>query len=79
MGQRVFLVKDRIQLIGDERDFVVPVKSRREVLSWCKKMGIQVEQPLNKDNRHIANHYFDVDLWRVKDDTQRLWFQIKWA
>ena len=76
--QKVFLTRDRIQLVSDERDFVVPVAQRREVLRWSRQAKVDVERPLNKDNQNLCAHYFGVDLWRVKDEQQRSWFALKW-
>lgn len=78
-NQKVFLTRNRIQLIGDARDFVVPVKHRAEVLHWSRQTNIEVECPLNKDNQYLCEHYFGVDMWRVKEEQQRLWFALKWA
>jgi len=77
--QKVFAVKDRLQLLGDPRDIAVPVAQYKEVVQWCKRMRIKAEIPLNRDNKHIAEHYFGLHLWRVQDDEQRVWFALKWA
>ena len=78
-NQKVFLTKNRFQLIGDYRDFAIPVELRKEVLRWSKQAKISVERPLNKDNRYLCEHYFGVDLWRVRDERQRLAFILKWT
>ena len=78
-NQKVFLTKNRFQLIGDYRDFAIPVELRKEVLRWSKQAKISIERPLNKDNRYLSEHYFGVDLWRVKNDEQRLWFALRWS
>lgn len=79
MDQKVFCRKDDIVLRGDPRDIMLPAQYKLAVLSWCRKNGIVAECPLNKDNQHLARDYFGVNLWRVKDDKQRLLFILKWS
>jgi hypothetical protein len=79
MGQKVFITRDKYTLMSDERDFVIPVKHRMEVIEWCQQFDIKAEIPLDELNRHLTHTYFGVDLWRVKDDEQRLMFALKWS
>lgn len=79
MADRIFIQKDRLTLRGDERDIMLPAQYRPAVLKWCRRNRIQIECPLNKDNEHIARHYFGVNLWRIRDEQQRMWFMLKWS
>lgn len=78
MGTKVFMERNGFTLQSDERDFVVPVEHRVQVKQWCQQTGVVVESPLSKDNRKIVEDYFEVDLWRVRDDEQRMWFSLRW-
>lgn len=77
--RKVFLVKDRVELSGDSRDVVVSCQYRKQVINWCKKNNIGVEFALHKEHQYIAEEYFEVDLWRVRDDQQRALFALRWA
>jgi hypothetical protein len=79
MGIKTFLKKSEAQLQSDERDFVLPCDQRSSVLSWCQKMGIQIESPLDRENRDLCEHHFRVDLWRIRDDDQRALFILRWS
>ncbi len=79
MAEKIFMERDRLVLRGDDRDFMLPVQYRMAVLRWCRLNGIDVETPLNKDGEHIAQQYFGVNLWRVRDEKQRAWFALKWS
>lgn len=79
MAERIFMERDRLTLRGDDRDIMLPAESKKAVLKWCRRNRIQIECPLNKDNEQIARHYFGVNLWRVKDEQQRMWFMLKWS
>jgi hypothetical protein len=78
-NQKVFVVKDGLQLRGDPRDIAIPADQYKEVVKWCKKMKVKAEIPLSRDNKNIAEYYFGMHLWRVQDEKQRVWFAMKWA
>lgn len=77
--RKVFLVKDHVELSGDSRDVVVSCQYRKQVIKWCKKNNISVEFAIHENNRYIAEEYFEVDLWRIRDDQQRALFVLRWA
>lgn len=79
MAEKIFMERDRLTLRGDDRDIMLPAQYKLAVLSWCRKNHINIECPLNKDNEHIARHYFGMNLWRIKDEKQRMWFRLKWT
>jgi hypothetical protein len=79
MAEKIFMERDRFILRGDDRDIMLPAQYKMAVLSWCRKNNIDVELPLNKDNEHIAKHYFGVNLWRIRDEQQRAWFALRWS
>ena len=57
-------------LFGDERDIAVPYSKRQEVYEWCVANKISVEYQVTLSG---------VDVWRVRDDQQRMWFNMRWA
>ena len=79
MAEKIFMKRDKFILLGDDRDIMLPAQLKKSVLSWCKKNSINVETPLNKDNEHIARHYFGVNLWRVQNEQHRMWFMLRWG
>lgn len=70
VGQKVFAVKGRVQLVGDQRDIAVGSAYRRDVWDWCNANHIEVEY------QGTLSH---IDLWRVRDEQQRMWFLLRWA
>jgi hypothetical protein len=75
MGTRVFAQRGDFRLVGDECDVMVDWHQRMEVWDWCDEHGIDIEY---SDSAHISK-YFGVDLWRVKDERQRVLFILKWG
>lgn len=57
-------------LMADERDIAVPYTSRQAVYEWCGTNKITVE---------YQGTLGGVDVWRVRDDQQRVWFTMRWA
>lgn len=70
MATKVFAEKGRVRLIGDERDIGVATRYRNDVLTWCDTNNI--------DFIHQGN-LAGVDVWRVKDERQRVMFALKWS
>ena len=79
MAEKIFMTRDRFTLRGDDRDIMVPAQYKSSVLRWCRKNKIDVECPLSKDHQDIVKHYFGVNLWRIRNDQQRMWFIMRWA
>jgi hypothetical protein len=75
MGTKVFARRGEFELIGDERDVMVDWHRRMEIWAWCDENGIDIEY---SDSAHITKH-FGVDLWRIKDEQQRVLFILKWG
>lgn len=75
MGTRIFAkLSSGAELIGDERAIPVKWNVRHEVRDWC------VENSINaKYSGTGSSLAFDVDLWRVKDERQRMLFLLKWG
>lgn len=78
-NKKVFCSKDDIELIGDERDVILPIQYKMEVLNWCRKNNVIVELPMDKENEELAFLYFGVNLWRIKNDKQRMLFILRWS
>lgn len=70
MGQKVFAVKGRFQLMGDQRDIGVGSAYRKDVWDWCNANHIELE---------YQGTLAHTDLWRVRDEQQRMWFLLKWT
>ena len=54
----------------DSRDIPLSSYIRQEVWDWSEKQGIQLE-----------GHQYNInglDVWRVRDDRQRMLFLLKW-
>ena len=70
MGTRVFAVKGRVQLVGDQRDIAVDAGQRLAVWDWCHQNNITPE---------YQGTLAHTDLWRVRDEGQRVMFLLRWA
>ena len=76
MGTKVFADRAGFKLTGDERDIAVNWQKRHEVRDWCSVNNIRVEF---NDKNTVSGKFFGVDLWRVKDEQQRMLFLLKWG
>lgn len=76
MGTKVFLERKGLALVSDERDVMVPHTELHKVITWCEQTGIIAEQVSTSPTTQSA---FGVDLWRVRNDEQRMWFTLRWA
>jgi len=56
-------------LMGDEKDVAVSYSKRQEVYEWCGANKITVE---------YQGSLAGVDVWRIRDDQQRMWFTLRW-
>lgn len=70
MGTRVFAEKGRVRLIGDERDIGIVSNYREDVWAWCDANNINLE---------YQGTLGKMDLWRVRDERQRVAFLLRWA
>lgn len=70
MASKIFAEKGRVKLVGDSRDIAVPYDRRNQVWNWCQENDISVT---------YEGSLGGIDLWRVKNDEQRLWFTLRWA
>lgn len=70
VGQKVFAVKGRVQLVGDQRDIAVDVGQRLAVYDWCVRNDIELE---------YQGTLAHTDLWRVRDERQRVMFLLRWS
>lgn len=57
-------------LMGDDRDIAVPYSRRQAVYTWCGQNGITVE---------YQGTLGGTDVWRVRDEQQRVAFLLKWS
>lgn len=72
MGTKVFAKRDGLELISDDRDIAVDWQLRHKVWDWCEDNHIDVRYQGSRT-------YFAIDLWRVKDEKQRVLFLLKWG
>lgn len=57
-------------LMGDSRDIAVPYDQRQAVWDWCEANKITVE---------YQGTLYNTDLWRVRDEQQRVMFMLRWS
>lgn len=79
MQQKVFMEYGNLKLWGDPRDIPVPSNLRKDVYTWCVSNDVVADMPLNRDYRHISERYFGLDIWRVKDERERVMFALRWS
>ncbi len=79
MGLKTFIETNGLKLVSDERDIMVPAKYYYDVVDWCNKNHIDVTVPQGTYSHPTAARIFNVNLWRVKDNEQRLWFTLRWS
>ena len=70
MTSKIFAEKGRVKLVGDSRDIAVPYDKRKQVWNWCTENEITVT---------YEGSLAGIDLWRIKDEKQRIWFALRWA
>ena len=70
MASKIFAEKGRVKLVGDSRDIAVPYDQRKQVWNWCHENNITVT---------YEGSLAGIDLWRIKDETHRIWFALRWA
>ena len=70
MGTRVFAEKGRVKLIGDEHDIGIVSNYREDVWAWCDANNINLE---------YKGSLGKMDLWRVRDERQRVAFLLRWS
>ena len=78
MAEKIFMERDRFVLRADDRDIMLPAQNKMAVVRWCRRNNIDFEFPLSKDQQEIVKHYFGVNIWRVRDEQQRMWFLLRW-
>lgn len=70
MGMKAFVEKGRVRLMGDERDIGVVSNYRQDVWQWCDANDIDLE---------YQGSLAGTDLWRIKDEQQRVMFLLRWS
>lgn len=79
MAVKVFAEHRSFKLISDERDIMVPAKHRLAVLDWCAANDIEANLTPGSTQSAWAASTFGVNLWRVKNEKQRVAFALRWA
>jgi hypothetical protein len=57
-------------LMSDERDIAILYSNRQAVWDWCSENKITVEYQCTLGG---------TDVWRIRDDEQRMWFTLRWS
>lgn len=71
MSQREFgRTPNGYVFMSDERDIGIPYSKRQEVHDWAGDNGVIVE---------YQGTLGGTDVWRVKNEQQRAWFNLKWS
>jgi hypothetical protein len=78
MAQKTFIETNGLKLISDERDIMVPSRLFDNVVAWCNINHIDVTVPQGTYSHNTAARIFNVNLWRVKDQEQRMLFALRW-
>lgn len=76
MAEKIFMQKGNVVLRSDSRDFVMPVQYKMAILAWCRENKIIAEHPMHNVS---ARFFFGMDIWRIKDEKQRMWFALRWS
>lgn len=76
MGKKTFIEHSGFKLESDERDIMVSNKLIEQVIAWCEQTGVVAEQV---DTSPITQWRFGVNLWRVQNEKQRMWFTLRWS
>ena len=76
MGTKVFLERKGLALVSDERDVMVSSSLIKDVIAWCDENSIDAEQVATSPTTQYS---FGVNLWRVRNDEQRMWFMLRWS
>jgi len=70
MTVKIFAERDNFKLIGDSRDIAVDFNYRSAVWDWCNDNDIDLE---------YQGSLGSVDLWRIRNEEQRLMFVLRWS
>jgi hypothetical protein len=65
-----FASHGKYKFMSDERDIRVAVWDRDAVWAWCEENGIGLE---------YQGTLAGTDVWRVRDERQRVLFLLKWS
>lgn len=76
MATKVFLERGNVKLISDERDIMVPCQLHDAVVTWCHENGVRAT---TSNVSAYAQMIFNVYLWRVKNEQERVLFALRWA
>lgn len=80
MASKVFLESGSMQLVGDERDVMVPHRLQTQVMRWCWDNDIRCELNYQgSQERWLIQETFKMDLWKVPDEQQRVLFILRWS
>lgn len=77
---KVFLERGDYKLVGDEKDIMVSHALQGQVVRWCRDNAVQAElNYVGNQERWMIQEMFKMDLWRVRDEQQRMMFALKWS
>lgn len=70
MSTRVFAEWHGVELNSDVRDIGVNVQDADLIIPWCVENNIDIQR---------VNRGFGIDVWRIKDEQQRMMFLLKFG
>ena len=70
MALKEFASDGKFKFMSDDRDIRVKVWDRDAVWVWCEENGIGLE---------YQGTLAGTDVWRVRDERQRVLFALKWS
>ena len=70
MASKVFAEWHGVALNSDARDIGVKVQDVDLIMPWCEKNNIDIQR---------VNRGFGIDVWRIKDEQQRMMFLLKFG
>jgi hypothetical protein len=76
---KIFLERDKLKLVSDERDIMVERSLYNDVVNWCKENNILAVSALGSTASTFVAAKFGVNLWRIKDANDRAFFILRWG
>lgn len=70
MTTRVFAEWHGAELNSDVRDIGIKVQDADVIIPWCVENNIDIQR---------VNRGFGIDVWRIKDEQQRMMFLLKFG
>lgn len=66
-------------LVSDERDVMLPANIRKDVEQWCILNNVKYEFVHHGGDSTLMQRFFKVNLWRIRDNEERMLFVLRWS